>query len=107
MQRMENGGVDMAYEKLLTLDLSAPDAARAFARAMEGWMDSNYMETLIAHGIGGRTAWHAPVETLPLEALRALMTFMLRADHFSEGALQEAIENGFAARCIERLRQLV
>ena len=68
--------------------------------------DKGYRETLDAYGLEGARPWSADVESLDLRASVALLTFVHRADHFVEGALRDAIENGFLRRILLRIEEL-
>lgn len=68
--------------------------------------DRRYRETLEAHGLDGMKPWGADVEHLDLPTTLALLTFVHRADHFSWGALQKAVEDGFLRRILVRLSEL-
>ena len=65
-----------------------------------------YRETLARYRLRGNDPWNADVEQLNLEATLALLTFVHRADHFNEGALYKAAEDGFLRRILVRLEKL-
>ena len=68
--------------------------------------DHDYFDTLEHYGLTGDRPWHANVEALDLRATVALLTFVLRADHFCEGSLMGSLEDGYLLRVLRRLAEL-
>ncbi len=68
--------------------------------------DHDYFATLEGYGLTGNKPWHANVEALDLRATVALLTFVLRADHFCEGSLMGSLEDGYLLRVLRRLAEL-
>ena len=48
----------------------------------------------------------APIERLGINTVLAILVFLWRRDHFDNGAIQEDIATGFAARVLKRLKKL-
>ena len=69
-------------------------------------IDLCYRETLARYRLRGNDPWNAEVERLNLAATLALLTFVHRTDHFNEGTLHRAAEDGFLRRILVRLREL-
>lgn len=68
--------------------------------------DHHYDRTLDGSGLPGVRAWTANVESLDLKATVALLTFILRADHFVEGSLAQSLKSGYLTRVLRRLAEL-
>ena len=68
--------------------------------------DQDYFATMERHGIGEGSEWHANVEALDLRATVALLTFLLRVDHYCEGSLKGLLEDGYLLRVLRRLAEL-
>jgi ribA/ribD-fused uncharacterized protein len=68
--------------------------------------DHDYFSTLEHYGLTGNRPWHANVEALDLRATVALLTFVLRADHFCEGSLMGSLEDGYLVRVLRRIAEL-
>lgn len=69
-------------------------------------VDTRYRDTIENYGLEGARPWSADVESLDLQATLALLTWVHRADHFCEGAMAAALEDGFVYRILLRLREL-
>lgn len=69
-------------------------------------IDHEYLETLEGCGITDDMLWHANVESLDLKATVALLTFVLRADHWCEGSLMSSLKDGYLLRVLRRLAEL-
>ncbi|MDO4798211.1 MAG: NADAR domain-containing protein [Coriobacteriales bacterium] len=68
--------------------------------------DHHYDRTLEESGLPGVLAWAANVESLDLKTTVALLTFILRADHFVEGSLAQSLNSGYLTRVLRRLAEL-
>ena len=68
--------------------------------------DHQYDRTLDESGLSGKRAWTANVESLDLKTTVALLTFILRADHFADGSLAQSLKIGYLTRTLRRLAEL-
>ncbi len=68
--------------------------------------DHDYFATLEGRGIASGGTRAANVEALDLRGAVALLTFVLRADHFCEGALRGAMADGYLLRILRRIAEL-
>ena len=80
-----------------------------FLRDLNEVADHSYADTLARHGLEWSAASmsRADLTDAPAELAVALLTAAYRADHFSNGILENKfIPSGLASRCLRRLREL-
>lgn len=83
-------------------------AISEFLKNLEKFADHNYAETLRRYGYewSARSMSSADLRNAPAELVLALLTAAYRADHFSNGILEnEFIPNGLVLRCLKRLEK--
>lgn len=71
--------------------------------ALEGFADHDYFETL---GRDADDVERIDIESAELPVIRAALTFCIRADRMSPGALASFCEDGFIDRLLTRLMEL-
>lgn len=74
-------------------------------------LGEDYIVTLKNSGMMGPMAWHANVESLPLDLAVAILVLLHRSEHgmYDPGdktPLMKAFENGYAARLLKRIAEL-
>lgn len=68
-----------------------------------GFRDTDYKNTLSAHGVTSAEKMWEQIHTADVDLLKAIMTQMIREERFSTGAIASYAKDGFFERALRRL----